>query len=148
MLELTQFESNLVHWTKHHYEEHNDRNFWSQLGAIYMEQYLMDAPYLDGIYHMVRSLWEKILKELPQREFLMGEYENGTLPSNAWKYFGGKKVNSGIFYNPKTDVYNDEDIYRARIACMCSQISLTEVKYYRLMPKQEFAGLKFKNPVD
>ena len=89
-LKLTQFESNLIHWTKHWYEGSSHENFWPQIGAIYKEQYDMDADCYEGIYHMVRDLWLKIVDVLPNRERIREEYENDTLPTRA-KFFWGAK---------------------------------------------------------
>lgn len=140
MIKLTQNESNLLLWTKGHYEGRSHETFWPQINALYMEVYGMDEPYVDGIYHMVRELWKKILNVLPNKETLLDKYEDETVPSKACFYWGAK--NFGIWYNPETDRFDDEEILRARICVMCSQIKLTKVKYYEYLPAEETAGLK------
>lgn len=139
---LTQFESNFIHWTKHWYNGSSNENFWPQIGAIYKEQYAMDKDCYVGIYHMVRSLWLKIINVLPDhnKERFLADYENDTLPTNARFFWGAKyfaDFNSGF-------LFNNEDIIRARITVMVSQLGSTYVKYYELLPLQEFAGLKIK----
>jgi hypothetical protein len=142
MLTLNQFESNLLLWTKGHYENPCAESFWPQIGRFYMEHYGMDEPYAEGIYHMVRELWKKIMNQLPNKDQLLEQYERETLPSKAQFYWGGKKF--GFWYNHKTDKFNDEDLLKARIAVMCSMIGATEVKHYNYLPAQAFAGLELK----
>ena len=139
---LTQFESNLIHWTKHWYEGSSHENFWPQIGAIYKEQYAMEADCYEGIYHMVRDLWLKIANVLPEynQEFLFSKYENDTLPTRSIFFWGSKYFGN---FNPQLS-FNNEDLIRARITVMCSQIGGTLVKYYELLPLQEFAGLTLK----
>ncbi len=140
MIELTQHESNLLLWTKGHYEGRGNESFWPQIGAIYMEQYDMDEPYVDGIYRMVRELWKKIIWNLPNKERLLEEYEGATLPSKAKLYWGSYRPS--FWYNPEKDKFNDEDLIKARISVMISQLGSTLVQYYNYLPAQETGGLK------
>ncbi len=140
MLILTQDESNLIFWSKGHYEDRTHETYWLQLGEIYKKWGDMDEFDLVGTYHMVRDLWRKILKILPNEENLLDAYENDTLPYNT-RYFRGAP-NYGNTKWSCDDKFSGEDIIRSRIVIMLSQIKLTEVKYYKLLEKQDFAGLK------
>lgn len=140
MLILTQDESNLIYWCKGHYQGRNHENYWPQLAEIYKEWGDMDEFDLVGTYWMVRNLWQKILEVLPNKENLLEAYENDTLPSNV-RMFRGAPNYGNTKWNCD-DKFSGEDIVKARIVVMCSQIKLTKVKYYELLPKQEFAGLK------
>lgn len=143
MLKLTQDESNLIYWSKGHYEERTHETYWPQLGEIYKEWGDMEKFDLVGAYHMVRNLWQKILRVLPNEANLLDAYENDTLPGNS-RYFRGAPNYGNTKWNCD-DKFSGEDIVKTRIVIMLSQIKLTEVKYYDLLPKQDFAGLKLIN---
>lgn len=140
MLTLNQFESNLLLWTKGHYENPCAESFWPQIGRFYMEHYGMDEPYAEGIYHMVRELWKKIIWNLPNKERLLDQYEEETLPSKAKRYWGSYTGN--FWYVPEIDKLNNEGLIKARISVMVSQLKCTLVQYYSLLLAEEIAGLK------
>lgn len=140
MIKLTQDESNLLCWTKGHYENRENDTFWPQLGAIYMEQYNMAELDLGGIHHMVRELWKKIIWNLPNKERLLDQYEEETLPSKAKRYWGSYTGN--FWYVPEIDKLNNEGLIKARISVMVSQLKCTLVQYYSLLLAEEIAGLK------
>lgn len=142
MIILTQNESNLLLWTKGHYEGRGNDSFWPQIGAIYMEQYDMDEFDIWGVYHMVRELWKKIIWNLPNKERLLEQYEEETLPSKAKRYWGSYTGN--FWYDPEKDKLNDEGMLKARISVMVSQLGCTLVQYYEYLPAQETAGLKLE----
>lgn len=136
MLELTQHESNLLLWMKNNYEGKKPETFHSQLEEFYKEDYDMMESDILGIYHMVRSLWKKILKVLPNKEYLEDEYENNTLNNAVYFYWGAPN-----FGNFSKVLFDEEQILQARIAVMCSQLKLTEVKYYKLLPMTKVGNL-------
>lgn len=141
MLELTQHESNLLLWTKGHYENPCHETFWNQLEFFYKHHYWME-PDVEGIYVMVRKLWRKIINILPNKEFLLEEYEKETLPTKVRFYWGAPNyLNKNIFCN---DSFDTIQMIKSRIVVMCSQLGTTEVKYYKLLPITDIGALKYK----
>lgn len=133
--------SNLVYFIKGWY----DTKFWEGIGAIYKEYYAMDEINYRGVFHMIREIWAKILQSLPGDVgyLFLEEYDNLSLPSENWKAEGG--IMFGIWYNPETDKFNNEDLIKARIVAMCSQIRYVLADKFEFMPmEKEFAGLKVK----
>lgn len=143
MLKLTQSESNLLYWTKGWYENRNNESFWTQIGLIYKEYYDMEVDNYDGIYHMVRSLYLKILNVLPNKERMLERYEEETLPSKARYYWGAP--NAGNYNWHCHDKFGNEEMIKARICVMMSHLGSTEVKYYTMMPIKEIEGLTLKD---
>lgn len=139
MIKLNQHESNILYWSKHWYGGDQRKNFWAQLKILCDEYFGMDCDVGD-MYEAVRQVWKKILNVLPNKEHFWDEYENDTLPSKARYYRGSPNYGSTNWHCD--DSFNAEQMIRARVAKMISQIGITEVKYYESMMPEDFVGLK------
>ncbi len=142
MIKLNQHESNVIYWSKHWYGDKMAENFWKELKALCDKGYLMDCGLRD-MYSIVRTLWAKILNEVPNKEYLWDEYENDTLPSKARYYRGSPNYGSTNWHCD--DSFDEKQMLQARVAKMISQLGCTQVKYYEAMLPQDVGDLKVKN---
>jgi hypothetical protein len=95
------------------------------------------------MYEAVRQVWKKILNVLPNKEHFWDEYERDTLPSKARYYWGSPNFGNTNWHCD--DSFNAEQMIRARVAKMISQIAITETKYYESMMPEDVGDLKVKN---
>ena len=130
MIILSQNESNLLYWCKHWYGPKMAQNYWQELKTLCDEYFGMDCD-VEDIYEAVRQLWKKILNVLPNKDLFWDEYERDTLPSKARYYFGSPNFVNRDWHCK--DSFNEEQMIRARVAKMVSQIGVTETKYYNSM---------------
>jgi len=134
---LTQEESNLLMFCKGHYVG----EFWPTIEILYKEHYDMEEMSFGGTLCMVRRLWLKMLEVNPNKERLLEEYEELTLPSENWKVAGGNQF-GGIWYNAEICKFNNRDLIKARISVMASQLRHTKIKYFDYKEPTEVGGLK------
>ena len=95
------------------------------------------------MYEAVRQVWKKILNVLPNKEHFWDEYERDTLPSKARYYWGSPNFGNTNWHCD--DSFNAEQMIRARVAKMISQIGSTEVRYYESMMPEDVGDLKVQN---
>ena len=138
-ISLTEDENNLLYFCKKHY----GHDFWPLVGKIYRELYDMEEDDLEGIYHMIRRLWWKLFQAKEFDERFLEEYERLSLPSNNWQVWGGlNSEDLKNWWNRDSQKWTIEDILKAKITGMVSQIHLSDIKFWdKKVPSAEFAGL-------
>ncbi len=139
MIKLSQHESNILYWSKHWYGDKQRENFWAELKILCDEYFGMDCD-VEDMYEAVRQVWKKILNVLPNKEHFWDEYERDTLPSKARYYLGSPNFANRDWHCK--DSFDGEQMIRARVAKMISQIGSTEVKYYESMMPEDVGDLK------
>ncbi len=140
MLQLSQHESNVLYWSKGWYDGGKQaEHFWPQLKILCDEYYGMDGD-IGDIYSVIRTFWRKIIDLMPNKDFLLDDYENETLPHKIRFYWGAPNQKNRDWNC--NDSFNGEQMLQARVAKMISQISNTEVKYYESLTPEDIGGLK------
>lgn len=139
---LDQHESNILYWSKHWYGGDQRENFWAELKTFFDKYYLYDCE-IGDIYSGVRRIWKKIIEVMPNRDYLFDDYENETLPHRVRLYWGSPNFGNTNWHCD--DSFNAEQMIRARVAKMISQIGSTAVKYYEAMMPEDVGDLKVKN---
>ena len=140
---LTQNNSNLLYFCKGHY----GKDFWPTIEKIYCELYAMDKPCLEGIYCMVYDLWYKLFAAKNFWAGFFDEFQKLSLPEKNWQVWGGlNSISKNPWKSPNS--WTDDDIFKARISAMVSQLHLSEIKYWnKLPPEQQFAGLTLQTDI-
>ncbi len=151
-------DSQLIWLAKGHFDK--CMTTWNNLEKLYSKVYQYE-PNLIGIFHFVFKVWYKIvlvkipafsqatggdMESFDEGEWVrkedvlihfrdeIGNFLNGILPSENWKY-GGR--DEGLFLSSDKLVYSKNDLLKAQILVMLSQIRMTEVKYLDLKEKWE-----------
>jgi hypothetical protein len=139
MIPLSENENNLLYFCKGHY----GKDFWPLVEKIYCKLYAMEESCLDGIHHMIYSLWRKLLVTTIDNPRFIEEYLELSTPSENWKVWGGLgSEDLSSFWNRESKKWENNDILKARICAMVSQLKLSDMKYWdKKPPTEEFAGL-------
>lgn len=141
MLELSCYDTQIVLLAKGHYDITKKEG----IKILYEEIYEYDWD-VQGAYHMVWDLFFKIWQVRGFHERELCDVMHNSMPSENWKV-GGKGT---MLWNKDMQSFNDSETYFARILAMISYISLTEIKFLKLMPKEQikhYLPLKHNNPI-